>query len=315
MRRFNSLLRSNVREYAGWISSCIGLLVLSLLNQNLGAQGSGKGITVDGVLAYRHVERLVSFGPRPPGSAGSQKAQEYIISSLRKLNLKVVEQDFLANTPNGPIGMKNIFCSLPGEKEQVILLGSHYDTKPMRNGVFVGANDGGSSSGLLLELARVFLGKKNKFNLQFVFFDGEEAQVQWTDADSLYGSRYFVERMTQEGLQNKVKAMMLLDMIGDKDLILENDLSSTPGLMDLVRKSAQELGYSKHLAKYPKYMVDDHVPFIRAGIPAVDLIDYEYGFNNIFWHSPNDTLDKLSPQSLKVVGEIVLRTIEKLSSD
>ena len=151
--------------------------------------------------------------------------------------------------------------------------------------------------------------------MQFVFFDGEEAQVQWTETDSLYGSRYFVDRMIQEGEQNRVKAMFLLDMIGDKDLVLENDISSTPSLMELMRKSAQELGYSKHLAKYPKSIVDDHIPFLRAGIPAVDLIDYDYGLNNIFWHSPSDTLDKVSSQSLKVVGEILLRTIEKMSGD
>ena len=107
--------------------------------------------------------------------------------------------------------------------------------------------------------------------------------------------------------------MILLDMIGDKDLVLENELSSTFGLMEIVRKSGQELGHSKHLAKAPKEIVDDHIPFLQAGIPAVDLIDYDYGFDNIYWHTPNDTLDKISPQSLRIVGSIVLRTIEKLS--
>jgi Zn-dependent M28 family amino/carboxypeptidase len=179
----------------------------------------------------------------------------------------------------------------------------------------VGANDGGSSTALLLELARILSRKKPRYTLQFVFFDGEEAQRQWTESDSLYGSRYFVDRLTQESKQSKIKAMILLDMIGDKDLVLENDLSSTPGLMQLVRKSAQELGYTKHLAKSPRGVVDDHTPFVQVGIPAVDLIDYDYGFNNIYWHTPNDTLDKISPQSLKIVGEVVLRTIEKLSKE
>ena len=208
--------------------------------------------------------------------------------------------------------MKNIVASLPGEREAVILLGSHYDTMPMRNGIFVGANDGGSSTGLLLELARVLSRRKPKYALQFVFFDGEEAQRQWTETDSLYGSRYFVAQLSQEAKQSRIKAMILLDMIGDKDLVLENDLSSTSGLMEMVRKSGQELGYSKHLAKVPKGIVDDHIPFLQFGIPAVDLIDYDYGFNNIYWHTPNDTLDKISPQSLRIVGAIVLKTIEKL---
>ena len=315
MQRLNAFFKLNARTSTGCKCLCTAVLIVCLFDVVPGAQFSGGKTAVDGVLAYRHVEKLVSFGPRPPGSAGSQKAQDYIISFLRRLHLTVAAQDFLANTPNGPIGMKNIVTSLPGEREQVILLGSHYDTLPMRNGIFIGANDGGSSTGLLLELARVLSRKKPKYTLQFVFFDGEEAQIQWTETDSLYGSRYFVDRVKQEDKLSSVKAMILLDMIGDKDLILENDLSSTSSLMELVRKSAQELGYSKHLAKYPKGIVDDHIPFIQAGIPAVDLIDYDYGFNNIYWHTPNDTLDKVSPQSLKIVGEILLRTIEKLSND
>ncbi|MFN8008955.1 MAG: M28 family metallopeptidase [Terriglobia bacterium] len=182
----------------------------------------------------------------------------------------------------------------------------------MSNGKFVGANDGGSSTALL-ELVRVLSRRKPKETLQFVFFDGEEAQRHWSESDSLYGSRYFVEELVRSGRREKMKAMILLDMVGDKDLVLEFDSSSTSELMELVRKSAQELGYSKHIARVSKGILDDHVPFIQAGIPAVDLIDYEYGLNNLYWHTPNDTLDKISAQSLKIVGEIVLKTIEKLS--
>jgi len=267
---------------------------------------------VNGNFAFAHVEKLVAFGPRPPGSLGIANAQAYITETLEKLNLEVDHQDFLASTPNGPISMKNIVAKARGEQSQVVILASHYDTLVMRNAAFVGANDGGSSTGLLLELARVLAGRKNTLTVWFAFFDGEEAQRQWSDTDSLYGSRYFVEKLSAEGTAGKVKAMILMDLIGDRDLKIENDQSSTPWLMELVRKSARELGYGKHLGEIPRGIVDDHIPFIRGGIPAVDLIDYDYGFNNSLWHTPNDTLDKISPQSLKVTGDIVLRVVERL---
>lgn len=267
---------------------------------------------VNGDLAFAHVERLVGFGPRPPGSPGIARAQAYIIETLKKLKLEVDRQDFLASTPNGPISMKNIVAKARGEQSQVVILASHYDTLVMRNAAFVGANDGGSSTGLLLELARVLSGQKNRLTVWFAFFDGEEAQQQWSEADSLYGSRYFVERLKAEGKTGQVKAMILMDLIGDRDLKIENDQSSTPWLVELVRKSARELGYGKHLGQIPKGIVDDHIPFIRNGIAAVDLIDYDYGFNNSLWHTPNDTLDKISPQSLKITGDIVLKVVEQL---
>jgi glutaminyl-peptide cyclotransferase len=266
---------------------------------------------VDGNLAYSHVERLVGFGPRPPGSPAIAQSQTYITDVLKKLNLQVEHQDFLANTPNGPVSMKNIVAKADLSEKPVVILGSHYDTKVMTNAAFVGANDGGSSTGLLLELARVFSQRRNAFSVWFVFFDGEEAQREWSETDSLYGSRYFVEKLKAAGQTRAIKAMVLMDMVGDRDLKLENDASSTSWLMGLVRRSAVELGYGKYLAASQKGMVDDHVPFIRAGIAAVDLIDYEYGFN--IWHTPNDTLDKISPHSLKIVGDIVVRTVENLN--
>ena len=271
-----------------------------------------KASSVDGSLAYSHVEKLVGFGPRPPGSPGIAKSQAYITDVLKKLGLQVEHQDFLANTPNGPVSMKNIVGKTQQSGRPVVILASHYDTRLMTNAAFIGANDGGSSTGLLLELARVLSPRRNAFTVWFVFFDGEEAQREWSETDSLYGSRYFVEKLKADGQTQTVKAMVLMDMVGDRDLKLENDASSTPRLMEMVRKSATELGYGKHLAASQKGMVDDHIPFIRAGIPAVDLIDYDYGFNNSAWHTPNDTLDKISPHSLKIVGDIVVRTLENL---
>lgn len=294
-------------------TACLGCLAtVALLACAVTAAPQQKASSVNGHLAYSHVERLVGFGPRPPGSPAIAKAQAYITEVLKKLNLQVEHQDFLANTPNGAVSMKNIVGKTPQSGKPVVILGSHYDTRVMTNAAFVGANDGGSSTGLLLELARVLSQRRNAFTVWFVFFDGEEAQREWSETDSLYGSRYFVEKLKAEGQTKAIKAMILMDMVGDRELKLENDVSSTPWLMELVRKTAVELGYSKHLAATQKGMVDDHVPFVRAGIPAVDLIDYDYGFNHSLWHTPNDTLDKVSPRSLRIVGDIVVRAIENL---
>lgn len=269
---------------------------------------------MSGDRAFSHVERLVSYGPRPAASPGIKKAQQYITEVLRRLSLEVEHQNFLASTPNGNLPMKNIIARSRGRVDKVVILASHYDTHPMPGGVFLGANDAGSSVGLLLELARVLSRRQPDFSLWFVFFDGEEAQKAWTAADSLYGSRYFVERLRASGQIGNIKAMILMDMVGDKDLALENDLNSTPWLMGLVRDSATELGLGKHLSGNPKAVLDDHIPFTEAGIPAVDLIDFEFGPNNRYWHTPQDTLDKISPRSMERVGQIVLRTLEKLSA-
>jgi glutaminyl-peptide cyclotransferase len=269
--------------------------------------------SIDANLAFTHVRKLVSFGPRPPGSPGMAQAQSYISGYLKNLNLAVEPQDFLASTPNGSVPMKNIVAKNESREGNFIVLGSHYDTLLMPNALFVGANDGASSTGLLMELARVISQQRQANSIWFVFFDGEEAQKSWSETDSLYGSRHFVEQLEATGEGKRITAMILLDMIGDRDLVLEKDLSSTPWLLDLAFRSAEELGYSKHLAASPKNMMDDHTPFVRAGIPSVDLIDYSFGFANLYWHTSNDTLDKISPASLRIVGEIVLRTLDKLA--
>jgi glutaminyl-peptide cyclotransferase len=158
----------------------------------------------------------------------------------------------------------------------------------------------------------VLASQKGGCTVWVVFFDGEEALQQWSPADSLYGSRYFVNSLKAKTMTGQIKSMILLDMVGDKNLVLERDYSSTPWLVDLMRQSAQELGYGNNVTTLQKAMDDDHVPFVEAGIPAVDLIDFDYGFNNLYWHTSNDTLDKISPRSLKITGDIVVRMLEKL---
>jgi glutaminyl-peptide cyclotransferase len=288
--------------------------VLLILTESvqLTAQSGQLSQSLDGNAAYHHVEKLVSFGPHPPGSAGISHLQTYLISQLQRMGLQIEQQVFLASTPVGPVSMKNISAKIPGCTDQIVIIGSHYDSKLTPGSVFVGANDGGSSSGLLMELARVLSRQKGGCTYWVVFFDGEEALQKWSTDDSLYGSKYFASSLRLKGLTRQIKAMILLDMVGDKDLMLEQDNASTGWLVDLMQQSARELGYGTHLSPHQTAMEDDHIPFIQAGIPAVDLIDFSYGFNNLYWHTSSDTLEKISPKSLKVTGDIVLRMLEKL---
>jgi hypothetical protein len=277
----------------------------------------------DAKRAFENVRKQVSFGPRPAGSPALGATRDWIKSELSSYGLEVREEKFTGETPKGPVKMSNVIAELPGKSPNVLVIASHYDTKLMPG--FVGANDGGSSTGVLLEIARVaaaeFKEKKLDLTLQFVFFDGEEAVVQWTEDDSTYGSRYFVESREDDGSLDKLKGLVLLDMIGDKDLVVEREGYSTPELADVIWKAAGELGYGSHFATQKHYIEDDHKPFLEAGVPAVDLIDFTYGTDqkygsggptNAYWHTTEDTLDKLSPESMQVIGDTILVAIPRL---
>lgn len=293
------------------LSSLHLILAFGPANPGL-CQARSDGPAFSGTRAYRHVEKLVSFGPRSPGSPGWRAAQGYIAGELRRLGLKVREDNFVARTPYGPIEMKNIVAEIAGARPEVVAIGGHYDTRRADGFSFLGANDGGSSAGALLELARVLASRGNRFTIWLIFFDGEEAFRSFDERDGLYGSRHMVRKLQSEGGLEKLKAMILLDMIGDKDLALENEGYSTAWLRELVREAAGELRLDRIIRSDEKLILDDHVPFIEAGVPAVDIIDLEYGFNNIYWHSRHDTLDKIAPASLEAAGKIVLRVIAKL---
>lgn len=281
----------------------------------------------DGARAFAHVKAQVTFGPHPAGSAAIEKVREYIVKELKSYGLKTTLQEFAPQTPQGRVKMKNVIAELPGENAGVIVMGSHYDTKPFKDQVFVGANDGGSSTGALLEIARVMAeeqkaGKaKQKFTYQFVFFDGEEAFCrEWDDCldgkDHTYGSRHFVEQLREKKQLDHVKAMILLDMIGDKDLTIPREQTSSAWLVEAIWSTAREAGYGRQFPMRPFSIGDDdHMPFLRAGIPAVDIIDFEYGTgdgDNSYWHTPADTLDKISAESLKAVGDVVLLSLPKI---
>jgi Zn-dependent M28 family amino/carboxypeptidase len=258
---------------------------------------------VDGAAALRHVERLVAIGPRVAGSAGAEQARAYITGELKKLGMKVDVRRFEAETPDGRLQMANVIAVVPGRRPDVILLGGHYDTKSFKEFRFVGANDGGSSAALLLELARRLAAAPGEYTYWLVWFDGEEARASWTATDSLYGSRRLAAELAQA--RRLPRAMILVDMIGDRNLGILRDTYSTRWLVDIVWATAARLGHGRHFLGTEMGVEDDHAPFLNAGVPAVLLIDFDYPP----WHTADDTLDKVSAQSLAIVGDTVLEAL------
>ncbi|HWN98686.1 MAG TPA: M28 family peptidase [Blastocatellia bacterium] len=276
----------------------------------LSAQGAAE---LDAARSYEHVKKLVEIGPRPPGSEAIKKAQEYIGNELKSYGLKVIEDDFQAQTTRGTVGMKNIIGELSGQRSEIVLIAGHYDTKLQRG--FVGANDGGSSTAAVLEMARVLAKTRPEYTVWFVFFDGEEAFVDWSannGMDNTYGSRHMASKLTGDGTLRRVKAMVLVDMIGDKNLDLLRDDESTPWMVNAIWKTARELGQTKHFLEAEGGYSDDHIPFKGAGVPVVDLIDFNYGPSNQYWHTNEDTLDKISGESIKIVGDVVIASLPEI---
>jgi len=259
-----------------------------------------------------YVRTQVAFGPRPPGSPELEKCRGFIKQQLTGFGYSIDDDAFLAQTPYGPITMHNLIAHKGTGERGVIALASHYDTKLMEGMNFVGANDGGSSTGLLLELARVLADKKDTLDYWFLFLDGEEAFVDWSTFDSTYGSRHLAQRWKNQGMVPKVRALILLDMIGDKDLHIWYETNSTKRLMDLVWETAKRIGLNSILSQTREPVGDDHIPFLDIGIPCVDIIDLNYGPQNSYHHTPADTLDKISPQSMEKVGRLVLATLSVL---
>jgi len=252
--------------------------------------------------AATDLQTLVGFGPRPAGSEAIVKARAYIVAELKKAGLNPQLDEFDARTPRGFRHMVNIRAVRPGSKgTRTIALTGHYDTKFFENIRFVGASDGGSSAAWLLEFARCTHDLKLENTLEFVFFDGEEAVVEWTDDDSVYGSKHDVDRRLRENKLKDLKAMILVDMIGDKNLNIRKESQSTGWLKDIIWNTAQSIGYSKQFPTDQMDVSDDHVPFLKVGVPAVDLIDFDYPA----WHTADDTIDKVSAHSLKIVGDVV----------
>ena len=266
---------------------------------------------IDGAKAMDYVRQVVNFGPRYMNSPGHKKTEEFLRAPLKGDELE--EDSFTASTPAGSLPMVNFIAKFPGNKNGIVVLAGHYDTLYGRND-FVGANDAASDTGLLLAIADYLRAQKKRqgYSIWLVWLDGEEAIKQWSDTDSVYGARHLAEKWQKDGTAKNIKAFLLADMIGDKDLNIDRDQNSTPWLEDVVGQAAARLGYQSHFFQRLNAVEDDHLPFARIGVPVADLIDFSYGYNNVFWHSSQDTLDKLSPQSLQIVGDVMLETARLL---
>jgi hypothetical protein len=264
----------------------------------------------DGHRAYELVEKQVSFGPRPAGSQELAKLQEYMMTELKSYGCAVETDDFSADTPVGRLPMKNILVKIPGTQPGIILLGTHYDTKKLPD--FVGADDGGSSTAVMMEVARDLCGRQpGKYAVWIAFFDGEEAvNLQWKDPDNRYGSRQMAAKFAASGDIPKIKAFILVDLVGGRNILFKKETDSTKWLKDQVWKTATDLGYGKNFVNSDFEVSDDHLSFLSRNVPAVDIVDLTNSAG--YWHTPQDTMDKISAKSLAIVGHVVLESVKQL---
>jgi glutaminyl-peptide cyclotransferase len=278
--------------------------------------------TFDSNRAWEHLRQLVAIGPRPAGSAAIEQTRKYIKAQLAAAGVAVAEQVWDEGTPIGNVRMVNLVATIPGARppgaraDRVIISG-HYDTKLFRDSRFVGANDGGSSAAFLLEIARVLKARRNALTIELLFLDGEEAFcLNWDDCgrpgapDNTYGSRHYVTAGKRAGTLAGIKANILVDLIADRDLRLKRDLNSTPWLTDILWAAARARKLDTYFVPETTQVEDDHIPFMQAGVPSVDVIDLEYGA----WHTPGDTLDAVSARSLQVVGDVILAALPQIEA-
>jgi hypothetical protein len=268
--------------------------------------------------AFEHLRQMVGFGPRPAGSEALRQTRAYITRQLAAAGLTTEEQRFTAQTPIGPVEMVNLITRLPGKRTERILFTGHYDTKLMKGGQpFVGASDGASSGAFLIELARVLKDQPREFTYEFIWFDGEEAVVNWGDTlpngefDRTYGSRYYVKQAQKANALTSIKAMILVDMIGDRNLTIKREATSTAWLKDIIWGAAKRLGHGAIFQDEETPIDDDHMEFLAAGVPSVDIIDLEYPE----WHNQErccDDLSKVGARSLQIVGDVLLAALPEI---
>ncbi|MGA9021423.1 MAG: M28 family peptidase [Terracidiphilus sp.] len=272
----------------------------------------------DGNRAYDYAREFAAIGPRWPTSPGHVKAQEFLRAHFLETHDQFEQDNFTADTPIGPVQFCNYIVRFPGRKPGIIVLGTHYETNYwLRNINFVGANDGASTTGLLLAIADRLRAqsaqsrdkKLDGYSVWLVFFDGEEAIQSWSRSDSTYGSRHLAAKWGQDGTLNQIKAFLLADMIGDKDLDIERETNSTPWLIAVVAQAAKTLGYQHYFFQQSMAVEDDHLPFVERGVPSIDIIDLDYGPNNSYHHTAQDTMDKISAHSLTIDGDVFMESI------
>jgi len=299
--------------------------------------GQAAAPAFDSGRAWEHLRQLVVIGPRPAGSAALDQTRKYIKSQLASAGVTVVEQPWDEATPIGNVHMVNLIATIPSAlpagargpsalpagargpragADRIVISG-HYDTKLFRDSRFVGANDGGSSAAFLVEMARVLKARRNALTIELLFLDGEEAFcLNWDECgrpgapDNTYGSRHYVAAGKRSGTLPGIKAHILVDMVADRDLRLKRDLNSTPWLTDIVWAAAKARKVDTYFVPQTAQIEDDHIPFMQAGVPSVDIIDLEYEA----WHTPGDTLDAVSARSLQIVGDVLLAALAPIEA-
>ena len=268
--------------------------------------------------AYADLEAIVAIGPRFPGSEGSAATADYLERELAAAGLTLDRYGFTAYTPLGRRPMTNLSATCQGTRPGTIILSGHYDTKYLPYIEFVGANDAGSSTAFLLEMARTLGPTREGYSVQFVWFDGEEAIEEWSDMDSLYGSREMVRRLNEERRLNDICALINVDMIGDCHLNILRDPGAPAWLRDAIWDTAAELGKRNAFTRKERGMDDDHIPFRQAAVPAINLIDFEYGANRLEhdqnWHTERDTLDRVCAGSLQTVADVLYHALPKIEA-
>lgn len=283
------------------------LLISAALALPAGAQNSS---AFDSSKAWEHLRQQVSIGPRPSGTPANLKTRDYIKAQMSALGIKVTEQPFEGATPLGPVKMVNLIATIPGKSADRIVLASHFDTKLFRNMRFVGASDAASSTAALIELGRVLKARKDlPFTYELLFLDGEEAVVEWQGNDNTYGSRYYVEAGRKSGSLKSLKAFILLDMIGDRALTIRRESNSTRWLTDIVWAQAKKLGHREFMDEVTT-VEDDHIPFLKAGVASLDIIDLDYPH----WHEASDSLDNVAARSLQVVGDVLVASLPEIEA-
>src|SRR3954465_8395799 len=283
----------------------------ALLALALGIQAMTPAIKFDAGRAWEHLRQLVAIGPRPSGSQAIEQTRKYIKDQLAANGLTAVEQVWDDQTPLDKVRMVNLVVTIPGARKERIVIAGHYDTKLYRQFRFVGASDGGSSAAFLLELARILKGRKNPLTIELLFLDGEEARLpEWGGTDNTYGSRHYVDIAKRDGSLLSLKALLLVDMIGDRDLDIRRDTNSTPWLTNIIWETARRQNLDDYFIADSTRIDDDHLPFLAAGIPSVDIIDLDYEA----WHTAKDNIDAVSARSLQVVGDVVLGALPHIEA-
>lgn len=271
---------------------------------------------ISGEAALEEVRKFVALGPKEPGTPGAEQAANYLLGRLREIGVEAEIQEFRDATPIGELTFRNVLGRIPGTGGKIILFAAHYDTKAGIEG-FVGANDSGSGTGLLLELAQTLKrDAPREMEIRFAFFDGEESRERYSPNDGFHGSRHLAQTMEADGSLANVAAMILLDMVGDQDLTITIPRNCTPWLTTLAFDAARAEGARDRFQLYPYTVGDDHEEFFARGVPAVDLIDFQYGTapgKNDLWHTAQDTLEHVSAESLGLVGRVAARLADAVS--